>query len=294
MNGVLNIIKPPSMSSAKAVAIVKRLVNNKVGHAGTLDPEACGVLPIMVGRATKLFDYISQDRKTYIAEIAFGQATDTQDAQGKVILEDNRIPSLDSLKKSASGLTGEIMQVPPMFSALKLGGERLYDIARKGIDLELSARPCMIYSIDVLGQVRADSFMLKIDCGKGTYIRTLCYDIAKNIGYLAHMRFLLRVKVGAFDIENALSLDELENLNKTDLEKSILKPDSFLGHVKRLNVKEEAKKRLLNGVSLAINDLNGASELNEGDIYRLYCEDEFIAISKCLSSKLKLETLYKI
>lgn len=294
MNGVLNLIKSPGISSARAVAIVKKRFKDKVGHAGTLDPEAAGVLPIMIGRATKLFDYISQDRKTYIAEVTFGKATDTQDAQGRLILEDNRIPSLDLVKKSALALTGNIMQTPPMFSALKRDGERLYDMARKGIDIELEPRPCMVYSLDVLSQLREDSFMLRIDCGKGTYIRTLCTDIAKNIGYLAHMRFLLRARVGAFDIKTGVSLEEIETAEFNALEKLISKPDKYLEHIKRLDVKMQAQKRLENGVALEKADLLNECELKDGERYRLYCDDEFIAISRCVGLSLRLETMYKI
>ena len=184
MNGFLCVLKPPGMTSSDVVVRVRRRLpkGTKVGHAGTLDPEAAGVLPLMIGKASRLFDYLVEKEKVYIAELKPGYATDTQDAHGRIVAGSGEAASLEQLQAVLPQFLGEIMQTPPMFSALKRDGQKLCDLARKGVEIELEPRPTQVYAIDVLHSLTDGGFMLRVRCGKGTYIRTLCHDIGRALG----------------------------------------------------------------------------------------------------------------
>ncbi|MGI6172302.1 MAG: tRNA pseudouridine(55) synthase TruB [Christensenellales bacterium] len=215
MDGFLNLLKPPGMTSSDAVLFVRRRLprGTKTGHGGTLDPEASGVLPICIGKATRLFDYIVDKEKAYIAEMRLGISTDTQDATGKITQSRPVFADACDVQNALPRFTGEIMQLPPMFSALKRGGKKLYDIARKGETVDLSPRPACIRSIEYLRQTAPDRFLLRVVCGKGVYIRTLVHDIGEHLGCGAHMSFLLRVQSGAFSVEDARTLEEIDRGN---------------------------------------------------------------------------------
>ncbi len=215
MDGFLNLLKPPGMTSSDAVLFVRRRLpkGTKTGHGGTLDPEASGVLPICVGKATRLFDYIVDKEKTYIAEMRLGISTDTQDAAGSITQSRPVFADADAVKNTLPLFTGDILQLPPMYSALKRDGKKLYDIARKGETVDLSPRPVFIRSIEYLRQTAPDRFLLRVVCGKGVYIRTLVHDIGEHLGCGAHMSFLLREKSGVFCVENAHTLEEIERGN---------------------------------------------------------------------------------
>ncbi|MBQ9262790.1 MAG: tRNA pseudouridine(55) synthase TruB [Clostridia bacterium] len=227
MNGFVNLLKPPGMTSGAAVAVVKRLTGERVGHAGTLDPEASGVLPIMVGRATRLLDYFPDKSKSYVAEIAFAGATDTQDGQGVVIQSAIRVPTREEIEKALLGFQGVIMQRPPAYSALKRDGVPLYALARKGQIVETEARETLIRSIKLGEKTGADGYMLHVDCGGGTYIRTLCHDIGQALGAPAHMRFLLRTRHGAFDINRSVTIEEVQEAAEKGQLAEMLLPMDF-------------------------------------------------------------------
>lgn len=296
MNGFINLIKPPGMSSAQAVFFVKKLTGAKVGHAGTLDPEAAGTLPIMVGRGTKLFDYITDDDKVYCAEIAFGFATDTQDAQGKIIARSDKIPGTEELLRVLPKFIGTIMQTPPIFSALQQGGKRLYELARQGKDVHVNARPVDVHNIYDVRQSGNDSFLLRIRCGKGTYIRTLCHDIGEAVGSKAHMRFLLRERVGAFNIEDGITPEELNTLVTRGAPASqwLHTPDEYLEHLPKLVVPTRFQKQLMNGVPLNVQDIPGGASLAAGSLARLYMGGQFICISQEDSGYLAMRTMYHL
>lgn len=205
-DGFLNLLKPPGMTSSDAVVLVRRAFarGTKVGHMGTLDPEAAGVLPIGVGSAARLFDYVTEKEKTYRAEIAIGQATDTQDATGRVVARGPGV-RMEDLRAVLPRFIGEIEQVPPAYSAIKVGGRKLYEAARAGEALEVPSRRVQIYGLDLAGQSGENRFLLDVRCGRGTYIRTLCHDIGRALGTCAHMAFLLRVRSGVFGIEDAVT-----------------------------------------------------------------------------------------
>lgn len=257
MDGFFNLIKPPGMSSGAAVSEMKRLTGEKCGHAGTLDPEAAGVLPIMTGRATRLLDYFSSGGKEYIAEIAFTGSTDTQDAQGVLTEKGAGVPSREELLAVLPRFTGEIMQRPPAYSALKRNGVPLYRLARAGETVVTEGRKTMIDEIRVIRNVK-DGFLIRVSCGGGTYIRTLCHDIGNALGKPAHMRFLLRTRVGAFDIGTGITLEEAKAARAEGcLEKYLLPCDFPLAGIRRLDVPAAYRKQAVNGVPLP-------AELTEG------------------------------
>lgn len=295
MNGFINFIKPPGMSSAQAVFFVKKLIGQKAGHAGTLDPEAAGILPIMVGRGTKLFDYITDDLKVYLAEITFGASTDTQDAQGRILEKSARIPTQEEIKDVLGHFEGDILQVPPMYSALQQDGKRLYALAREGKTLEIAPRPVRVYSIAHIRQTQEDSHLLRIHCGKGTYIRTLCHDIGEKLHSKAHMRFLLREQVGAFRMQEGVTMEELSRYVTSEApEKAWLQPpDKYLEHIPRIDVPSRLEKKLINGVSISREELPGNTQYPEDSFLRMYLQDEFICISQVKDGMLAVSTMYK-
>lgn len=197
--GFLNVLKPPGMSSAQVVGCVRHLLGGvKAGHAGTLDPEAAGVLPVMVGKAARLFDYLQDKEKEYVAEVAFGVATDTQDAQGVPIAHGDRWPDEAAIAAALPRFKGKILQTPPMYSALKQDGQRLYDLARSGREANVPAREVTVYALDLTGLHPNMGRFCAFAAPGGFYVRTLCHDLGETLGCPAHMRFLLRTRSGPF------------------------------------------------------------------------------------------------
>ena len=220
------------MSSAAVVAVMRRLTGEKrTGHAGTLDPEAAGVLPIMTGKATRLFDYLVDKEKEYEAVCAFGSSTDTQDATGTVLETGENFPDLETVRAKAQELTGEIRQRPSMYSAIKVGGKPLYARARKGETVEVPERTVTVHSIEVTGEEPDHGAALRVKCGKGTYIRTLCDDLGKKCGCPAHMRSLLRTRSGAFALDTALTLEDARELAAEGLAEDIPETENLRVYV---------------------------------------------------------------
>ena len=226
MNGFINYYKPSGISSAYAINRIKKLFKgHKIGHMGTLDPLAEGVLPIAVGKSTRLFDFLLDKTKVYIAEFTFGYQTDTLDRGGEVIKSGGKIPTLEEIKKVIPSLVGKVMQVPPSFSAKNVGGQRSYALARKGIEVELKPKQVEIDGIEVLSQ-NDSSFTLEITCKGGTYIRSICRDMAIALNTFATMTKLKRTKSGSFTIDN--SVTENDVLNIKDIQDLLIKPDTVL------------------------------------------------------------------
>ena len=208
--GIIVLDKPKGMTSHTAVAKVKRLLGaSKAGHTGTLDPMATGVLPVLVGRAVKVASYVVEGEKHYVAEMTLGMTTDTQDSTGKILTTSNDIPSEEKVREVAQTFLGEILQVPPMFSAIQVGGVRLMDMARKGKEIEREARPVTVYALDVTKKSET-VYLIDVRCSKGTYIRTICADIGDALGCGAVMSGLCRVETGGFLLSQAISLEKLE------------------------------------------------------------------------------------
>ena len=276
MNGFYNIRKPAGMSSAAVVAVMRRLTGEKrVGHAGTLDPEAAGVLPIMTGKAARLFDYLADKEKEYVAVCAFGASTDTQDATGRVIETGTDYPDREKILRAAEELTGEIRQVPSMYSAIKVDGKPLYARARKGESVEVPERIVRIDSIELLGEEPDHAVRFRIRCGRGTYIRTLCDDLGKKCGCPAHMRSLLRTQSGAFRIEDAMTPEEARaRAEAGTLAEKMLEPDYPLQHILRVDIPERYAKKVLNGAKIPLGDWCPAVPEDESAV-RVYLDHAF-------------------
>lgn len=277
MNGFLNILKPPGMTSAAVVAVVKRLTGEKrVGHAGTLDPEAAGVLPIMIGRAARLFDYLVDKEKAYVAEAAFGCATDTQDATGRVIETGTNYPDYTAVCAAAKQLEGDILQRPSMYSAIKQDGVAMYERARRGESVEVPLRQVHVEEIALHGEMPEHGVLMTVRCGRGTYIRSICDDLGKLTGCPAHMRFLLRSQSGVFTLDTAMTLEEAAAYREAGtLAEHLLPLDWPIQHITRVDVPPFLQKQVVNGVRLPIEKVRSARELPEGAIVRIYLNGEF-------------------
>lgn len=276
MNGFLNILKPPGMTSAAVVATVRRLTGEKrVGHAGTLDPEAAGVLPVMIGKAARLFDYLVDKEKEYVAECAFGTATDTQDATGRVIDTGDNYPTYGAVEQAASQLIGDIWQRPSMYSAIKQDGIAMYERARRGETVEVPLRQVHVASIDLHGETVKHGVLMTIRCGRGTYIRSICSDLGEKVGCPAHMRFLLRSQSGVFSLDTAMILEEAAAYAQAGtLAQHLLALDMPLQHMPRVDAGFRLRKQVENGAKLPLKQVAGA-ELAEGQITRVYLNNQF-------------------
>ncbi len=288
--GVICVLKPPGMSSSDAVTDIRRVLNEKrVGHTGTLDPAAAGVLPICVGRATRLFDFLVDKQKTYIAEIAFGAATDTEDATGKITAVSEETVTLDMLSAVLPRFTGEIEQTPPAYSALNVNGVKLYKLARKGEVTqapEIKKRSVTIYGLRALRQTGNNRFLIEIVCSKGTYIRTLCKDIGLAVGVPAHMAFLLRIASGAFAIEDSYTIAELRELaDRGELADAVIPMDRAIAHIPEIRLEGLSAKKtdlLIKGAGHKVQDIT------EGQPLRVYVNGAFLGLGECSDGELKL------
>ena len=283
MNGFLIANKPTGCTSSNVVVFVRKRLpkGTTVGHGGTLDPEASGVLPVCVGSAARLFDYIIDKKKTYVARIKLGEETDTQDATGQVVKTLPVEVGEAELKAVLPRFVGEIEQIPPMYSALKRDGKRLYKLARKGEIVELEPRKCRVDDVEYLGPEGDNTYLLRIQCGKGVYIRTLCHDIGQALGCGAHMKTLERTAAGIFTLENALTTEQIDDLFQAGrLEEALLPLDTPLEHIPAVHVSgERVRHAVKNGNPLKkywIHD-----EIPEGaDAVRIYLEGVFAGIGQ--------------
>ena len=279
MNGFLNLNKPAGRTSSDVVVFVRKRLpkGTAVGHGGTLDPEASGVLPVCVGTATRLFDYIIDKQKTYVARLKLGIETDTQDATGRVVSESPVAAGEDDIRGVLPRFTGEILQVPPMYSALKRDGKRLYQLARRGESVALEPRACRVDAVEYLGDEGDDVHLLRICCGKGVYIRTVCHDIGRALGCGGHMLSLQRVAAGIFDIESALTLQQVDALAAEGrLAEALIPLDAPLGHLPAVRVGERCRHAVLNGNPLRAQWLNAPAPQVEA--VRVYLNDTFAGI----------------
>jgi tRNA pseudouridine55 synthase len=249
MDGVINFLKPPGMSSNAAVVLLRKLLNiQKIGHTGTLDPGACGVLPICVGKATRISAYMMDGKKEYVAEIAFGKSTDTGDSYGAVTEASPAEPPSDvAVINALQGFLGRITQQTPAYSAAKVEGKKRYELARRGETPPPQYRNVEIYEIEYLGRTGPDAHRFRVMCGKGTYIRTLCEDIGKALGQPAYMSFLARTKCAGLEIAGAVTADELQRGNAAD---RLLPMEPFLSSLPRADASAEQRKQLFHGVSV--------------------------------------------
>ena len=284
MSGVVNFLKPPGMSSNGAVVFLRRLFEHKkTGHAGTLDPGASGVLPVCVGKATRISSYLMAGAKEYVAEVAFGRSTDTGDSYGSVTaVSDKTPPEAAAVREALAAFTGTVRQQTPAFSAAKHEGKKRYELARRGVQVPKAYRDVQIYETEYLHEMRPGAHLLRVACGKGTYIRTLCEDIGEKLGVPAHMSFLVRTKCAGLCLGDAYTADELIAL-KADIGSALLPMDGFLSDLPGITVHQD-RHILFNGgtVEYAGEDTGCA---------RIYVNDEFLGIGTVSGSRLKISTL---
>lgn len=281
MNGIVIVNKQKGYTSHDVVSKVKRIVKEKVGHTGTLDPLATGVLPLLIGKGTLCSKYLINHDKKYLVSLKLGVSTDTMDLEGKVLEEKEvnlSILEKENVEKILFSFIGKQEQKPPMYSAIKIAGKKLYEYARKGEEVEIPTREIEIYNIELIGINKINKEIeFIVGCSKGTYIRSLCADIAKKLGTIGFMKDLKRLQVGEFDIKNSIIVDE--KTTKEDIEKNIISIEELFKNKQKIELDNKKLILFLNGVKL--------SNKNKNDIYRIYNLDKFIGIGIVKNGLLK-------
>lgn len=288
MNGILNILKPTGMTSHDVVSSVRKILNmKKVGHAGTLDPNVAGVIVICIGKGTKLSDYLMNGDKEYICELILGQSTDTQDSYGVVVNENNNINvTRENLLNILYDFKGEQLQVPPMYSAVKLNGKKLYEYARQNIVVEKPGKLVDIKEISLI-KFEETKALFKVKCSKGTYMRTLCNDIGEKLGTYGHMGILIRTEAKGLHIENSVTLDELKFLFENNRLNECLLPIDEVYPLDKITVDEKYYEKLTVGNEVYFD----TSNLNCKEFY-IYCKNLLIGVGKKADENLvKIEKL---
>lgn len=281
MNGILLVDKPEGWTSHDVVGKLRGVLHERrIGHSGTLDPMATGLLVVFVGRATRAVEYAEADSKEYIAGLRLGISTDTQDTTGTVLTENPDIPDENAVNEALGGFRGEISQIPPMYSAVKIGGKKLYELARRGEEIERKPRQVTIKKLCIIGRDNGD-YTLDVVCSKGTYIRTLCHDIGITLGCGGCMSYLRRIRAGAFSVDDAHTPEELQSLSESDGIDGILLPvDTLFAGYPELTVNAADEKKLRNGNVLRLSQSDGR--------YRVYSQNgEFLLLGEVFSGSLK-------
>lgn len=290
-DGVLVIKKEKGYTSHDVVAKLRGILRMKrIGHTGTLDPDAEGVLPVLLGKATKLSDYLTEKQKTYETVLRLGVVTDTQDMTGSV-LETHEVSAAEQeIRETVAEFLGDQQQIPPMYSALKVNGQKLCDLARAGKEIERKPRTVHFYSIEITG-TNLPLVSLSVVCSRGTYIRTLCHDIGASLGCGAAMESLVRTASGAFTLENAMTLEEVrEAENSGTLDRHIAEIEEILSEFPRICVKEQADRLLLNGNALKNSDLSSQTE--ESFVRMCKSDGTFTALYKKTENGFKPDKMF--
>lgn len=280
MNGVVNIFKPRGITSHDVVKKMRKVLGiKKIGHTGTLDPNASGVLPLCIGKGTRISEYLLDLDKDYIGELTLGMATDTQDMEGKVISYSNKEVNESDIYSAFNRFIGEIYQVPPMYSAIKHEGKKLYELAREGKEVERPSRKVKIYDLKIHQIIGNKKVIFYVRCSRGTYIRTLCNDIGEILGTYGYMSYLIRVRVGNFDIKDSYSIEYIENLSKGDLKEIICPLDKSLIHLDSIDMENKFYGNLVNGNIIPLGwEMERPYQLNKP--MRVYCKGKFIGIGR--------------
>ena len=285
MDCVINVFKEKGYTSQDVVSICKGILKTKkIGHAGTLDPDATGVLLLGVGKGTKITEYLMEYGKTYIFEMVFGTSTDTLDLSGNVTGFSDKTYDKEKLKQILDDLNGKtIEQVPPMYSAVKVNGKKLYEYARENKEIKRKSRKITIYNIKPL-HLLENSCIIKVRCSKGTYIRVLIEDIAKKLDRLAYMKSLIRVNSGGFDIKDSIKIESLRKCNIDDVSFSVYES---LTEMKSIKLDDNLYKKITNGVKVNINNKNI-------DNIKVVCKNKFIGIGSIEDNILKMNKVFDI
>lgn len=290
MDGILIINKPKQYTSHDVVAKVKKICGEKVGHTGTLDPMATGVLPLLLGQGTKLSKYLINHDKTYIATIQLGKKTDTLDSEGSILEErlvDGKLLNKENVQRILECQIGKQIQTPPIYSAIKVNGKKLYEYARKGVEVEIPKREIEIYNIELLDiNEKEKTIEFRVHCSKGTYIRTLCENIAEKLGTIGYMKELNRVQVGQFNLNQAITVEELEKNKENEkfLNQHLITVQNFFEKYPIVELKEEKLKLFLNGVQLTNN--------NDDGLYQIKVNNVVVGIGTIKNKLLKREIIY--
>ena len=284
MNGIIIINKPKNCTSHDIVYKIKKIVNEKVGHTGTLDPNATGVLPLLIGKGTEISKYLINHDKTYEAVIQLGEKRDTADVEGQVIQKKEVQASTlenEKVKKVLKSFIGKKLQTPPIYSAIKVKGKKLYEYARKGENVEIEPREIEIYNIELIKIDQINKTIeFRVHCSKGTYIRTLCEDISEKLGNIGYMKQLKRTQVGEFKIENSVKIEEIKN--KKDVEKYLITLEKYFSNKNNIELRDI--KPFLNGVQISYN--------LPDDLYKIYDKDgKFIGIGTIKNNLLKRDII---
>ncbi len=295
LNGIINIYKEKGFTSHDVVAKARGILRErKIGHTGTLDPDAEGVLPLCIGMATKVVPYLSDANKCYEAEVVLGVTTTTEDASGEVIECREVTATKDRITQVVASFVGNYTQVPPMYSAIKVNGVRLYELARKGIVIDRPSREVTIYGCDIIEWIDEKRFKIRVSCSKGTYIRTLCTDIGRQLGCGAHMGTLLRTQVGQFKLEDSITLEQLEQY-KGNLEDHIMGVEELFSIYPVVHVTKAGEKLLYNGNALRKKDIENFNDSYMNTLIRVVdTSNQFIALYKWNAEKscFKVERMF--
>lgn len=291
MDGIIIINKTKGCTSHDIVYKIKKMLNEKVGHTGTLDPMAEGVLPILVGKGTLASKYLINHDKQYIVELQLGTKTDTADGEGRIVKQqpvNKEILTTKNIEKILQSFVGKQEQIPPIYSAIKINGKKLYEYARKGQEIELKPRKIEIYNIKLINySVEEKQIKFEVFCGKGTYIRSLCEDMAIKFGTAGYMKSLKRIQVGDFKIEDSITIDELNNIiqkNELDKTKTIITLEKLFEKIPSIRLDNRKLELFLNGVMLT-------QKQNEG-VYKIYNQkDEFIGTGTIKDNLLKRDII---
>jgi tRNA pseudouridine synthase B len=292
INGIIIINKEKEYTSNDVVRIVKKITKTKVGHTGTLDPNATGVLPLLLGEGTKVSKYLINHNKEYEAVLQLGKKTETADGEGIVIEEKEVLQQMlkkEFVEETLNSFIGVQNQVPPMYSAIKVNGRKLYDYARSGQTVEVKARRIEIYNIKLIKiDEKEKQIFFRVSCSKGTYIRTLCENIAEKLGTVGYMKELNRTKVGDFKIEDSIKVKELEeNILKNNLSK-IITIEELFKEKEKVELTDNEIKKYLNGVQIPINEIYSKTNNNDNEeICRVYYKNKFIGLGVIKNEKLK-------
>ena len=289
MNGIIIINKNQGYTSHDIVHKIKKISKEKVGHTGTLDPMAQGVLPILIGKATQCSKYLINHDKIYKVKLKLGIKTDTADSEGNILEKTEISPEIlneQKILQAINSMKGKQEQIPPIYSAIKVNGKKLYEYARKGQEVEIKPRQIEIYNIN-LNNIDKENKIIEytVNCSKGTYIRSLCEDIAKKLGTIGYMENLIRLKVGEFSIENSITLEEILNAENpyNVLEKNIITLEEFFKDKETINLNEKRLQLFLNGVNL--------TEPKQDGIYKIYNNNNFIGTGTLKEQKLKRDII---
>ncbi len=283
MDGIIIINKPKNCTSHDIVKKAKKILNEKVGHTGTLDPNATGVLPLLIGKGTQISKYLIEHDKIYEAVLKLGEKRDTADIEGKVIetknVEQEKLNE-ENIKKVLKSLIGKQQQIPPIYSAIKVNGKKLYEYARSGKNIQVEPREIEIYSLELIKvELDKNEITYKVHCSKGTYIRTLCEQIAEKLGTVGYMKDLERIQVGKFKIEDSITIEELEN----NIQKNFITVEQYFKKCPKINLNEKKLQLFLNGVQLTYDFEDG--------IYTIYSDEKFIGIGNIKNKLLKRDII---